>query len=196
MYDPQLSRSTSSAKRLISSQLALEFPLLPPTRSLTSSAKPASGTPSLSRHSRSAQALALFRLPSLVMNHVPGSTWTMRVVSVQRDVHRAGPGAVWTAELEWTLECAVRVPVAGERRFVQKALRVVELEFEETNHIEEEMETEGSHEVGLAGREPGPGGSDRALSSGSSSSQEHTKHSSWGSLPSSRDPEVVLTKVK
>ena len=189
LYNPQLTRSTSSAKRLISPQLALEFPFLPPTQSSTRSPQPASGTASLPRHSPSAQALALFRFPGLIVSHFPGSTWTMSVVSVSKEKDTVESGALagchWRAELEWTLECEVKVPMAGEKRFGQVARRTVELEFGESDKSQEQREAEV--EAGMM---------DRVPSSGSSSSQEHIKHSSWGSTQSIVQPEVVLVKVK
>lgn len=119
----------------------------------------------------------------------------MRVVSVTRDEDTLESGALsgchWTAELEWTLVCGVSVPLVGEKSFEQKATRVVHLTFGESEA------SQRAREVAFDDKgECSSGAIDRVPSSGSSSSQEHQKHSSWGSVASLRQPEVVLTKVK
>lgn len=116
----------------------------------------------------------------------------MRVVSVEREGDSVESGRLagchWRAELEWTLECGFKVPLVGVKSVGQKARRIVELEFEETEHSQQAREDQFDVEGELGEAIPS--------SASSSPAQEHEKHSSWGSIANVHQPQVVLTKVK
>ncbi|GAA5951174.1 hypothetical protein JCM21900_004364 [Sporobolomyces salmonicolor] len=116
LFHPAPPQTRSSIRSLISPNLTISFPFLP--QAVTSS--PFSSASSY----RSAQALALFHLPSLGVNTLPGAKWSLNVKSVSKiDTawkHRSvGPAfreyrtdeaseddgeEHWRATVEWTIK--------------------------------------------------------------------------------------------
>ncbi|GAA5864733.1 hypothetical protein JCM1840_002213 [Sporobolomyces johnsonii] len=116
LFDPAPPHTRSPVRTLISPNLSISFPFLP--QAVTSS-------PSASAASyRSAQALALFHLPSLGVNTLPGAKWSINVTSISkadtalehvsvgsalREYRADEAGEVegeehWRATVEWTIK--------------------------------------------------------------------------------------------
>ncbi|ORY80655.1 hypothetical protein BCR35DRAFT_88382, partial [Leucosporidium creatinivorum] len=143
LFDPH-SPSRSATRALISPTLILDFPLLPPAHEAAAAVAPPTAREAVfKRHSPSAQALSLFRLPGFVVNHLPGSQWTLefdyvRDVSLQdqdaEDKFHLPPGAVrWRAFISWTLtlRSPFHLPLGIEDKLVlhRQDSREVELVF-------------------------------------------------------------------
>ncbi|KAM0792664.1 hypothetical protein ACM66B_002444 [Microbotryomycetes sp. NB124-2] len=112
LFDPDAPASRSSTRRLISPDVAFDFPVLPQT-DLGSLKRDAiiEGKPVIKRHSTAAQALSVFHLPATIANHVPGAHWRLDIGTAQ-NISSSKVGSLWTepdarvwrVSLVWTLE--------------------------------------------------------------------------------------------
>ncbi|GAA5913440.1 hypothetical protein JCM5296_003633 [Sporobolomyces johnsonii] len=116
LFDPAPPHTRSSVRTLISPNLTISFPFLPQAVTSSPSTSPASY--------RSAQALALFHLPSLGVNTLPGAKWALNVTSISKSdtalehvrvgsalrEYRADEASEvegeehWRATVEWTIK--------------------------------------------------------------------------------------------
>ena len=108
LFDPLLPRPRVSTKSLISPKLTLDFPFLPPASIppplplvVTDSAEP--DDPQARSPAWTAQSLSIFRLPSLVVNALPGASWTFDVTEASQFT-RQYRRAEWVASVEWRLK--------------------------------------------------------------------------------------------
>lgn len=129
LFDPLLLRSRTATKLLVSPTLVLDFPFLPPT-----SASHDHNTPRIDRHSPSAQALALFRIPSLIVNFLPGCSWTLEVAQVKESTDE-GAESTWVADIDWSLSSHLfpfnKLPLIGSRFNIENVShRTLVLTFE------------------------------------------------------------------